>query len=167
MTKAQDYLQSTMDELRDQRERLTALLRDSLDRTRHELQDTWQRLESRWQELGGADTALREKADQAGHELKERARQLADELRSGYQELQSRLRHQSTADAGTQDAPAGGSGTPKEVRSAMIAEAAYYRASSRGFAGGDPLEDWLSAEREIDQRLNAQNQAQAQRSEAA
>ncbi|MEW6168396.1 MAG: DUF2934 domain-containing protein [Pseudomonadota bacterium] len=167
MSKVQDYIQSTMDDLRDQRDKLTALLHDSLDRTRHDLQDTWQQLESRWQELKAAETALREKADEAGHELKERARHLADEIRAGYHELQSRLRHESAGDGSTQDASAGGSGAQKEVRQTMIAEAAYYRASRRGFVDGDPVEDWLSAEREIDQQLNAQSQAQTQRSEAA
>jgi ABC-type transporter Mla subunit MlaD len=32
----------------------------------------------------------------------------------------------------------------------MIAEAAYFRAEHRGFQGGDPLDDWLQAEAEID-----------------
>jgi hypothetical protein len=35
----------------------------------------------------------------------------------------------------------------------MIAEAAYYRAERRGFAGGDALRDWCEAEAEIDARL--------------
>jgi hypothetical protein len=35
----------------------------------------------------------------------------------------------------------------------MIAEAAYFRAESRGFAGGSDLDDWLAAEMEIDQIL--------------
>jgi chromosome segregation ATPase len=35
-------------------------------------------------------------------------------------------------------------------REHMIAEAAYFRAERRGFQGGDPLEDWLQAEAEID-----------------
>jgi hypothetical protein len=34
----------------------------------------------------------------------------------------------------------------------MIAEAAYYRAAQRGFQGGNPEQDWLEAEREIDRR---------------
>jgi hypothetical protein len=42
--------------------------------------------------------------------------------------------------------PAGRSKSREE----MIAEAAYYRASRRGFAPGDPVRDWLEAEREID-----------------
>ncbi len=38
-------------------------------------------------------------------------------------------------------------------RQQMIAENAYYRALNRGFQGGDPVEDWLTAEREISERL--------------
>lgn len=33
---------------------------------------------------------------------------------------------------------------------AKIAEAAYYRAERRGFVGGDPVEDWLAAEKELE-----------------
>lgn len=33
----------------------------------------------------------------------------------------------------------------------MIAEAAYYRAERRRFQNGNPIQDWLEAEREIDQ----------------
>jgi len=32
---------------------------------------------------------------------------------------------------------------------AMIAELAYYKAESRGFAPGHEMEDWLEAEREL------------------
>lgn len=46
-----------------------------------------------------------------------------------------------------------------EKREAMIAEAAYYRAENRGFIGGDPAADWLSAEVEIDAWLARQQQA--------
>jgi len=41
-----------------------------------------------------------------------------------------------------------------EERQKMIAEAAYLRAERRGFAGGDPTDDWLAAEWEIDQILS-------------
>jgi hypothetical protein len=37
----------------------------------------------------------------------------------------------------------------------MIAEAAYYRAQQRGFKGGNPVEDWLVAEREINSQSRA------------
>jgi len=33
-----------------------------------------------------------------------------------------------------------------EERYNRIAEAAYLRAAARGFAGGDPVQDWLEAE---------------------
>ena len=36
-----------------------------------------------------------------------------------------------------------------EERTRLIAEAAYYRALQRGFQGGDPVNDWLEAEREL------------------
>jgi Protein of unknown function (DUF2934) len=39
-----------------------------------------------------------------------------------------------------------------EQRRKMIEEAAYYRALERGFEGGDPIEDWLNAELEIDSK---------------
>lgn len=37
-----------------------------------------------------------------------------------------------------------------EERRQRIATAAYYRALQRGFSKGDPVEDWLQAEKEID-----------------
>ena len=39
--------------------------------------------------------------------------------------------------------------TPEERRR-MIAEAAFLRAQNRGFSGGNPEQDWLEAEAEID-----------------
>ena len=42
--------------------------------------------------------------------------------------------------------------TPEE-RHHMIAEAAYYLAQKRRFQDGDPLLDWLEAERAIDRLL--------------
>lgn len=40
-----------------------------------------------------------------------------------------------------------------ELRRAMIAEAAYYRAEKRGFEPGGELEDWCAAEGDIDTLL--------------
>jgi predicted nucleic acid-binding Zn-ribbon protein len=40
-----------------------------------------------------------------------------------------------------------------DERQQMIAEAAYFRAERRGFAGGDSVRDWCEAEAEIDARL--------------
>lgn len=42
-----------------------------------------------------------------------------------------------------------------EQRWHMVAEAAYHRAEKRGFMGGDPLADWVEAEKEIDALLAA------------
>lgn len=39
-----------------------------------------------------------------------------------------------------------------ESREARIAEAAYWRAERRGFQSGHELDDWLQAEKEIDDR---------------
>lgn len=37
-----------------------------------------------------------------------------------------------------------------DLRARMIAEAAYYKAESRGFSGDCAMDDWLLAEAEID-----------------
>lgn len=37
-----------------------------------------------------------------------------------------------------------------EIRHRRIAHAAYLLASARNFAGGDPMQDWLDAERSVD-----------------
>lgn len=41
-----------------------------------------------------------------------------------------------------------------EDREKMIAQAAYLRAEQRGFMGGDPVQDWLTAEAEVDALLS-------------
>ena len=41
-----------------------------------------------------------------------------------------------------------------DQRHAMIAERAYLRAELRGFQGGDPVEDWLQGEKEVDELLS-------------
>jgi DUF2934 family protein len=46
-----------------------------------------------------------------------------------------------------------GSDVTAELRRRWIAEAAYFRAQQRGFQGGDPLQDWLAAEAEVDRAL--------------
>jgi hypothetical protein len=58
--------------------------------------------------------------------------------------------------------PAAGLASTPEVsadeRQHMIAEAAYYRALQRGFQGGDSIEDWLAAEREVNRLLPSARQ---------
>jgi len=41
-----------------------------------------------------------------------------------------------------------------KARHQRIAERAYLRAERRGFAGGDPVADWIDAEREVDAELD-------------
>jgi hypothetical protein len=43
-------------------------------------------------------------------------------------------------------------------RQHMIAEAAYYIAARRGFNGGDPVQDWIQAERQINRILPSPKQ---------
>ncbi len=45
-----------------------------------------------------------------------------------------------------------------EDRATRIAEAAYWRAERRGFAAGQELEDWLAAEREVDDEIQGRRQ---------
>jgi hypothetical protein len=45
-----------------------------------------------------------------------------------------------------------------DERHRMIEQAAYLRAEHRGFNGGDPMEDWLVAEREINRMLPSPQQ---------
>lgn len=40
-----------------------------------------------------------------------------------------------------------------ESREARIAEAAYWRAERRGFGSGQELDDWLAAEKEVDEDI--------------
>jgi hypothetical protein len=46
-------------------------------------------------------------------------------------------------------------GVTPEERHRMIAETAYFLAHERGFTGGDPVSDWIEAERRVDQQLCA------------
>lgn len=55
----------------------------------------------------------------------------------------------STGNRGTQPSPQ----ASEEERQRLIAESAYYRAMMRGFQNGDPADDWLAAEREINRLL--------------
>ncbi len=44
-------------------------------------------------------------------------------------------------------------GIPPEERHRLIAKSAYLKAERRGFQGGDPHQDWIAAEAEIDAML--------------
>ena len=59
-------------------------------------------------------------------------------------------------------ATSSGSPSSEVDRERMIAEAAYYRAMLRGFANGDPADDWLAAEREINRLLPSPSQQKSE-----
>jgi hypothetical protein len=50
-----------------------------------------------------------------------------------------------------------------ESREARIAEAAYWRAERRGFVAGQELDDWLAAEREVDEDIANRQSGREQR----
>jgi Protein of unknown function (DUF2934) len=47
----------------------------------------------------------------------------------------------------------GNLGVPPEERHRMIAETAYFLAQERGFTDGDPVSDWIEAERRVDRQM--------------
>lgn len=49
----------------------------------------------------------------------------------------------------------GETGLTQDERRRMVAEAAYYRALRRGFTAGGEIDDWLAAEREIEQQITS------------
>ena len=49
-----------------------------------------------------------------------------------------------------------GNGKGTEVRASLIEQTAYFIAEKRGFQGGDPVQDWLAAERQVDEMLKEQ-----------
>jgi hypothetical protein len=50
-----------------------------------------------------------------------------------------------------------------EERHGMIAVAAYYLAEKRGFPGGGALDDWMTAEHQIDQMIEGMHNSGATR----
>ncbi|HJX19241.1 MAG TPA: DUF2934 domain-containing protein [Acidiferrobacterales bacterium] len=65
-------------------------------------------------------------------------------------------RRSATRASTSQDSP--GQDISPDERRRMIEQAAYLRAEHRGFNGGDPMEDWLVAEREINRMLPSPQQ---------
>lgn len=85
-----------------------------------------------------------------------------DELRSRLVELEQQLERKIEAVLGviaasTAAEPAGAPDLPTiinaEQRQQLIAETAYLIAERRGFADGDPMQDWIEAERQVNERL--------------
>lgn len=71
---------------------------------------------------------------------------LESALEKATEKLKSRLHE---AEGGVHYGPA----VDVDARRRLIEQCAYLRAERRGFVGGDPHEDWLDAEMEIDQLL--------------
>jgi hypothetical protein len=46
-----------------------------------------------------------------------------------------------------------GAGVDAAERQRLIAEAAYLMAERRGFEAGDPAQDWINAEEEVNRKL--------------
>ena len=67
----------------------------------------------------------------------------------------SASRRSNAADPTLETEPDGIAVLQAGERQAMIAQAAYYRAERRGFEAGHEMEDWLAAERDIQQLVPA------------
>lgn len=90
-----------------------------------------------------------------------------DELRARMVELEQQLEQKIEAVLGVIGASAAAGGESAAAHEAppvldverhqqLIAEAAYLIAEQRGFAPGDPLQDWIEAERQVNERLMQQ-----------
>ena len=55
--------------------------------------------------------------------------------------------------ASTRESQGAGAGVDTAERQRLIAEAAYLMAERRGFQPGDPAQDWLNAEEEVNRML--------------
>lgn len=75
--------------------------------------------------------------------------QLEQKLETTLEKAVSRLKSR----AETRQGQTAGAGVGAGERQRLIAEAAYLKAERRGFAGGDPEQDWNEAEAEVDQLL--------------
>jgi hypothetical protein len=88
-------------------------------------------------------------------QLRELERQLENKIEStlekAVEKLQTRI--EVSRAAREQITPVHGTGVHVDERQRMIAEEAYLRAERRGFTSGDPAQDWIEAEIEIDRRL--------------
>lgn len=76
--------------------------------------------------------------------------QLERKLESSLEKAAEKLR--SRADAARRKGESGAA-VDTATRRQMIAEIAYLRAEARGFTGGDPQQDWVEAENEVNRIL--------------
>ncbi len=87
---------------------------------------------------------LREMELQMESRIEKGLEQAADKLKAHIAEIRKEERSALMA---------GASPVNTAERCRLIAEAAYLRAERRGFSGGDPQQDWLEAEAEVDRML--------------
>jgi hypothetical protein len=78
-------------------------------------------------------------------------RKLESAMEKATEKLKARIEASDTGIGGLH--VHGGAGVDVNARRQWIAETAYLRAERRGFVGGNPEQDWLEAEREIDHLL--------------
>ena len=81
--------------------------------------------------------------------------QLEDKIETTLEKAAEQMRARIEASQAARErlTPVHGTGVHVDERQRMIAEEAYLRAERRGFSGGDPAQDWIEAEIEIDRRL--------------
>lgn len=87
--------------------------------------------------------------------LREMELQLESKIEKGLEDAAEKLKAhiaQARSDAANLRMGSGGPVDTAE-RARLVAEAAYLRAERRGFSGGDPQQDWLEAEAEVDRML--------------
>jgi hypothetical protein len=93
--------------------------------------------------LSGEMEALRE-------QVRELELQLERKLESSLEKAAEKLKSRAEAARRKNDS---GPAIDTATRRQMIAEFAYLRAEARGFTGGDPQQDWLEAEKEVNRIL--------------
>ncbi len=78
-------------------------------------------------------------------------RKLENAMEKAVEKLKSRIEKSEAYSPGLH--VLGGAGVDVNARRRLIEEAAYFRAERRGFNCGSPEQDWLEAEREVDNML--------------
>jgi hypothetical protein len=81
--------------------------------------------------------------------IKELEMGLSQKLENTLKNTTRKLKRQLSAD----DAGLGSMVISNKIRGDLIQLTAYHKAENRGFSGGDPEQDWLEAEQEVDRLL--------------
>ena len=97
--------------------------------------------------LAGELDTLRDRLQEMELEFE---RKLEKTLETATEKLKSRIETMQARPTGNATVTAG---IDAEARQRLIAETAYLIAERRGFSGGSPQQDWLDAEKEVDNML--------------